>query len=41
MEHELNDDVLDTFRVTALPTTVSAFSARGWLRLPHGHAPEF
>jgi hypothetical protein len=38
MEHELTEDVLDTFRVTAPPAAVSAYVARGWLRFPGEYA---
>jgi hypothetical protein len=38
MEHESDEDALETFRVTALAAAVSAYAARGWLRFPDSYA---
>jgi hypothetical protein len=34
VEHEVTEDVFETFRVTAPPRAVEAYEQRGWLRFP-------
>lgn len=38
MEHEETPDIFETFRITAAPEAISAYTARDWLRFPEEFA---
>jgi hypothetical protein len=40
VEHEVNEDMFDTFRATAPAAAVAAYQQRNWLRFPD-HRPPF